>query len=169
MFQVQVNLTVCPTFKWALHGWKFTRARLYGCTAGPLAVPPLPSHGRREVVHCPHKWETDSSCCHLSYYSITIFRVVTLVIFCLVFSFLWVFLSVSSCVLVFVQAIPSHGFHQFKSNSLDVLQRRIEELQVCPSVWCLSHASHPTCLASLTLTKICELTAWSFIYSCDIH
>ncbi|XP_073678802.1 basement membrane-specific heparan sulfate proteoglycan core protein-like [Garra rufa] len=27
------------------------------------------------------------------------------------------------------QAIPSHGFHQFKSNSLDVLQRRIEELQ----------------------------------------
>ncbi|XP_073669052.1 basement membrane-specific heparan sulfate proteoglycan core protein isoform X18 [Paramisgurnus dabryanus] len=28
------------------------------------------------------------------------------------------------------QAIPSHGFHQFKSNSLDVLQRRIEELQI---------------------------------------
>ncbi|XP_041129698.1 basement membrane-specific heparan sulfate proteoglycan core protein-like isoform X5 [Polyodon spathula] len=27
------------------------------------------------------------------------------------------------------QAIPSRGFHQFKSNSLDVLQRRIEELQ----------------------------------------
>ncbi|XP_073326188.1 basement membrane-specific heparan sulfate proteoglycan core protein [Pagrus major] len=27
------------------------------------------------------------------------------------------------------QAIPSHGFHQFKSNSVDVLQRRIEELQ----------------------------------------
>ncbi|XP_029973802.1 basement membrane-specific heparan sulfate proteoglycan core protein isoform X2 [Salarias fasciatus] len=27
------------------------------------------------------------------------------------------------------QAIPSHGFHQFKSNSLDVLQRHIEELQ----------------------------------------
>ncbi|XP_024915374.1 basement membrane-specific heparan sulfate proteoglycan core protein isoform X3 [Cynoglossus semilaevis] len=27
------------------------------------------------------------------------------------------------------QAIPSHGFHQYKSNSLDVLQRRIEELQ----------------------------------------
>uniref|UniRef100_A0AAZ3REC8 Basement membrane-specific heparan sulfate proteoglycan core protein n=1 Tax=Oncorhynchus tshawytscha TaxID=74940 RepID=A0AAZ3REC8_ONCTS len=27
------------------------------------------------------------------------------------------------------QAIPSHGFQQFKSNSLDVLQRRIEELQ----------------------------------------
>ncbi|XP_074498541.1 basement membrane-specific heparan sulfate proteoglycan core protein isoform X4 [Sebastes fasciatus] len=27
------------------------------------------------------------------------------------------------------QAIPSQGFHQFKSNSLDVLQRRIEELQ----------------------------------------
>ncbi|XP_014849228.1 PREDICTED: basement membrane-specific heparan sulfate proteoglycan core protein isoform X5 [Poecilia mexicana] len=27
------------------------------------------------------------------------------------------------------EAIPSHGFHQFKSNSLDVLQRRIEELQ----------------------------------------
>ncbi|XP_026010202.1 basement membrane-specific heparan sulfate proteoglycan core protein isoform X4 [Astatotilapia calliptera] len=27
------------------------------------------------------------------------------------------------------QAIPSHGFHQFKSNSLDVLQRRIEDLQ----------------------------------------
>ncbi|KAM6977222.1 basement membrane-specific heparan sulfate proteoglycan core protein [Aplochiton taeniatus] len=27
------------------------------------------------------------------------------------------------------QAISSHGFHQFKSNSLDVLQRRIEELQ----------------------------------------
>ncbi|XP_036068750.1 basement membrane-specific heparan sulfate proteoglycan core protein isoform X6 [Oryzias melastigma] len=27
------------------------------------------------------------------------------------------------------QAIPSHGFLQFKSNSLDVLQRRIEELQ----------------------------------------
>ncbi|XP_055079317.1 basement membrane-specific heparan sulfate proteoglycan core protein isoform X9 [Periophthalmus magnuspinnatus] len=27
------------------------------------------------------------------------------------------------------QAIPSHGFHQFKSNSLDVLQRRIGELQ----------------------------------------
>ncbi|KAM6928878.1 basement membrane-specific heparan sulfate proteoglycan core protein isoform 8-T8 [Lycodopsis pacificus] len=27
------------------------------------------------------------------------------------------------------QALPSHGFHQFKSNSLDVLQRRIEELQ----------------------------------------
>ncbi|XP_035236655.1 basement membrane-specific heparan sulfate proteoglycan core protein-like isoform X3 [Anguilla anguilla] len=27
------------------------------------------------------------------------------------------------------QAIPSHGFHQFKTNSLDVLQRRIEELQ----------------------------------------
>ncbi|KAJ3585960.1 hypothetical protein NHX12_012366, partial [Muraenolepis orangiensis] len=27
------------------------------------------------------------------------------------------------------QAIPSHGFHQFKSNSLDVLQRRIEEMQ----------------------------------------
>ncbi|KAM9751596.1 basement membrane-specific heparan sulfate proteoglycan core protein isoform 3-T3 [Menidia menidia] len=27
------------------------------------------------------------------------------------------------------QAIPSHGFHQFKSNSIDVLQRRIEELQ----------------------------------------
>ncbi|KAM8864757.1 basement membrane-specific heparan sulfate proteoglycan core protein isoform 6-T6 [Spinachia spinachia] len=27
------------------------------------------------------------------------------------------------------KAIPSHGFHQFKSNSLDVLQRRIEELQ----------------------------------------
>ncbi|XP_058499022.1 basement membrane-specific heparan sulfate proteoglycan core protein isoform X3 [Solea solea] len=27
------------------------------------------------------------------------------------------------------QAIPSHGFHQFKSNSLDVLHRRIEELQ----------------------------------------
>lgn len=74
--------------------------------------------------------------------------------FALVFFLLWVFLSVSSRVLVFVQAIPSHGFHQFKSNSLDVLQRRIEELQVCPSVWCLSHASHPTCLASLTLTRI---------------
>ncbi|KAJ8390133.1 hypothetical protein AAFF_G00110070 [Aldrovandia affinis] len=28
-----------------------------------------------------------------------------------------------------LQAIPSHGFHQFKTNSLDVLQRRIEELQ----------------------------------------
>lgn len=41
-------------------------------------------------------------------------------------------------VLTFAQAIPSHGFHQFKSNSLDVLQRRIEELQVCPSVRCLS-------------------------------
>ncbi|XP_031421929.1 basement membrane-specific heparan sulfate proteoglycan core protein isoform X6 [Clupea harengus] len=27
------------------------------------------------------------------------------------------------------QAIPSHGFHQFKSNSLDVLQRQVEELQ----------------------------------------
>ncbi|XP_029013106.1 basement membrane-specific heparan sulfate proteoglycan core protein isoform X4 [Betta splendens] len=27
------------------------------------------------------------------------------------------------------RAIPSHGFHQFKSNSVDVLQRRIEELQ----------------------------------------
>ncbi|XP_014002299.2 basement membrane-specific heparan sulfate proteoglycan core protein isoform X15 [Salmo salar] len=27
------------------------------------------------------------------------------------------------------QAIPSHGFHQFKSNSLDVLQKRIDELQ----------------------------------------
>ncbi|TRY87102.1 hypothetical protein DNTS_009172, partial [Danionella cerebrum] len=27
------------------------------------------------------------------------------------------------------QAIPSHGFHQFKSNSLDVLQRHIEQLQ----------------------------------------
>ncbi|XP_053096915.1 basement membrane-specific heparan sulfate proteoglycan core protein isoform X6 [Pangasianodon hypophthalmus] len=27
------------------------------------------------------------------------------------------------------QAIPSHGFHQFKSNSLDVLQRRIDEMQ----------------------------------------
>ncbi|XP_077465112.1 basement membrane-specific heparan sulfate proteoglycan core protein [Stigmatopora argus] len=27
------------------------------------------------------------------------------------------------------QAIPSHGFHQFKSNSVDVLHRRIEELQ----------------------------------------
>ncbi|XP_039611708.1 basement membrane-specific heparan sulfate proteoglycan core protein isoform X4 [Polypterus senegalus] len=27
------------------------------------------------------------------------------------------------------QAIPSYGFHQFKSNSLDVLQRRIEEMQ----------------------------------------
>ncbi|XP_047235897.1 basement membrane-specific heparan sulfate proteoglycan core protein isoform X4 [Girardinichthys multiradiatus] len=27
------------------------------------------------------------------------------------------------------QAIPSYGFHQFKSNSLDVLHRRIEELQ----------------------------------------
>ncbi|KAI1897142.1 hypothetical protein AGOR_G00080140 [Albula goreensis] len=27
------------------------------------------------------------------------------------------------------QAIPSHGFHQFKTNSLSVLQRRIEELQ----------------------------------------
>ncbi|KAJ8360629.1 hypothetical protein SKAU_G00171540 [Synaphobranchus kaupii] len=26
-------------------------------------------------------------------------------------------------------AIPSHGFHQYKTNSLDVLQRRIEELQ----------------------------------------
>ncbi|XP_061650019.1 basement membrane-specific heparan sulfate proteoglycan core protein isoform X13 [Phyllopteryx taeniolatus] len=27
------------------------------------------------------------------------------------------------------QAIPSHGFHHFKSNSVDVLHRRIEELQ----------------------------------------
>ncbi|XP_061698268.1 basement membrane-specific heparan sulfate proteoglycan core protein isoform X3 [Syngnathoides biaculeatus] len=27
------------------------------------------------------------------------------------------------------QAIPSHGFHQFKSNSVDVLHRRIEEFQ----------------------------------------
>ncbi|XP_060793465.1 basement membrane-specific heparan sulfate proteoglycan core protein isoform X7 [Neoarius graeffei] len=27
------------------------------------------------------------------------------------------------------QAIPSHGFHQFKSNSLDALQRRIDEMQ----------------------------------------
>ncbi|XP_072305364.1 basement membrane-specific heparan sulfate proteoglycan core protein isoform X2 [Eucyclogobius newberryi] len=27
------------------------------------------------------------------------------------------------------QAIPSHGFHQFKSNSLDALQRRIGEMQ----------------------------------------
>ncbi|XP_069039964.1 basement membrane-specific heparan sulfate proteoglycan core protein isoform X5 [Lepisosteus oculatus] len=27
------------------------------------------------------------------------------------------------------QAIPSHGFHQFKSNSVEVLQKRIEELQ----------------------------------------
>ncbi|XP_075898523.1 basement membrane-specific heparan sulfate proteoglycan core protein [Nelusetta ayraudi] len=27
------------------------------------------------------------------------------------------------------QALPSHGFHQFKSNSLDLLHRRIEELQ----------------------------------------
>ncbi|MED6268801.1 hypothetical protein CHARACLAT_026215, partial [Characodon lateralis] len=27
------------------------------------------------------------------------------------------------------QAIPSYGFHQFKSNNLDVLNRRIEELQ----------------------------------------
>lgn len=33
-----------------------------------------------------------------------------------------------------LQAIPSHGFHQFKSNSLEVLQKRIEELQVCLSV-----------------------------------
>ncbi len=77
------------------------------------------------------------------------------------FCHLWVFLSVSSRVLVFVQAIPSHGFHQFKSNSLDVLQRRIEELQVCPSVWCLSHASHPTCLApSHPHQNLCELKAW---------
>ncbi|XP_028850828.1 basement membrane-specific heparan sulfate proteoglycan core protein isoform X4 [Denticeps clupeoides] len=28
------------------------------------------------------------------------------------------------------QAIPFHGFHQFKSNSLDVLQKHVEELQV---------------------------------------
>ncbi|KAK3547531.1 hypothetical protein QTP86_021514, partial [Hemibagrus guttatus] len=27
------------------------------------------------------------------------------------------------------QAIPSHGFHQFKSNNLDALQRRIDEMQ----------------------------------------
>ncbi|XP_053339071.1 basement membrane-specific heparan sulfate proteoglycan core protein isoform X5 [Clarias gariepinus] len=27
------------------------------------------------------------------------------------------------------QAIPSHGFHQFKSNSLDALQKRIDEMQ----------------------------------------
>ncbi|XP_054634275.1 basement membrane-specific heparan sulfate proteoglycan core protein isoform X10 [Dunckerocampus dactyliophorus] len=27
------------------------------------------------------------------------------------------------------QAVPSHGFHQFKSNSVDVLHRRIEEMQ----------------------------------------
>uniref|UniRef100_H3D4F8 Heparan sulfate proteoglycan 2 n=1 Tax=Tetraodon nigroviridis TaxID=99883 RepID=H3D4F8_TETNG len=50
------------------------------------------------------------------------------------------------------QAIPSHGFHQFKSNSLDVLHRRIEELQVCPSV-CLCRllaVRHSPCLHSLS-------------------
>uniref|UniRef100_H3D4F7 Heparan sulfate proteoglycan 2 n=1 Tax=Tetraodon nigroviridis TaxID=99883 RepID=H3D4F7_TETNG len=49
-------------------------------------------------------------------------------------------------------AIPSHGFHQFKSNSLDVLHRRIEELQVCPSV-CLCRllaVRHSPCLHSLS-------------------
>lgn len=57
------------------------------------------------------------------------------------------------------QAIPSHGFHQFKSNSLDVLQRRNEEQQVCPSV-CLRpsvcllvHVSCPLLTSSSPSTK----------------
>lgn len=49
--------------------------------------------------------------------------------------FPFVYFLFPPCLTLFLhQAIPSHGFHQFKSNSLDVLQRRIEELQVCPSV-----------------------------------
>lgn len=53
----------------------------------------------------------------------------------------------------FTQAIPSHGFHQFKSNSLDVLQRRIEEQQVCPSVRCLSCLIHQNQCPLLTLSS----------------
>lgn len=97
MFQVQVNLTVYPTYKWALHGWKFTKVRLYGCTAGPLAVLLLLSHGRKEVVLCRHRWETSFSFCHSSCFSI---RVVSLDIFCLVFAsfeFFFLFHPVSWC------------------------------------------------------------------------
>lgn len=59
-----------------------------------------------------------------------------------------------SCpVLPCAQAIPSHGFHQFKSNSLDVLQRHIEDLQVCPSVCCLSVLSHSSHSSNLVFTS----------------
>lgn len=62
----------------------------------------------------------------------------------------------------FAQAIPSHGFHQFKSNSLDVLHRRIEELQVCPSVRCLSVPSRGSHHSSSThhVSPHCPLSAW---------
>lgn len=73
---------------------------------------------------------------------------------------LWVslFCFVSSRALTSVQAIPSHGFHQFKSNSLDALQRRIDELQVCPSVWCLSH-TNPSSMAHFAHLACCLLSA----------
>ncbi len=93
MFQVQVNLTVYPTYKWALHGWKFTRVRLYGCTAGPLAVLLLPSHGRKEVVHYRHRWETRN-------HPVSQSGLVPLDIFCLVFAsfeFFFLFHPVSWC------------------------------------------------------------------------
>lgn len=75
----------------------------------------------------------------------------------------FVFFFLSHPVLTFAQAIPSHGFHQFKSNSVDVLQRRIEELQVCPSVHCLSvlsRSSHHLSSTDLVFTY-CRLSAWS--------
>jgi len=68
------------------------------------------------------------------------------------------FLFWSHPVLTFTQAIPSLGFHQFKSNSLDVLQRRIEELQVCPSVRC------PSCLIVLSHCPL--LTSSSHFVKC---
>lgn len=73
---------------------------------------------------------------------------------------LWVslFCFVPSLVLTSVQAIPSHGFHQFKSNSLDALQRRIDEMQVCPSVCCLSH-TNPSSMSHFAHLACCLLSA----------
>lgn len=66
-------------------------------------------------------------------------------------------------VLTFAQAVPSHGFQQFKSNSVDVLHRRNEELQVCPSVHCLSVPfcrSNPLSSTDTVFT-LCSQSAWS--------
>ncbi|XP_065817156.1 basement membrane-specific heparan sulfate proteoglycan core protein isoform X2 [Labrus bergylta] len=54
------------------------------------------------------------------------------------------------------QAIPSHGFHQFKSNSLDVLQRRIEELQARMDRTDIGTLLIPNIKMSESGTYVCE-------------
>lgn len=164
-------MPVYHTCRWAPRGWRSTRVRLYASTAELEALPPQVWPGKREVE--PSLLRLDiyllhSIICSLFFLSLFLASASTLFVrWCLwscsglTVSFLSLFvcgcvvvvLFVPSRVLTSVQAIPSHGFHQFKSNNLDALQRRIDEMQVCPSV-CLvsrinpsstSHFAHLAC------------------------